>query len=170
MARTVGVARLLGLPWRQATPRRLERWLRLTSLKPPPRPRLELCQQGGPAHGRVGEEKEWLGEPAVWRAILLVVKSLYSIRFEPAGLLARVEAGTTLLEAARSVGLPVASACGADGVCGRCGMRILEGGEALPPETANEAAVKRNNRIDPELRLACHVEVECSLAATALYW
>ena len=94
----------------------------------------------------------------------------HEIRFEPAGLRTRVATGTTLLQAARAVGLPVASACGADGVCGRCGMRILEGTEQLAPEAAVETEIKRRNRIDPRLRLSCRVRVGGDMAATATYW
>ena len=41
-----------------------------------------------------------------------------------------------LLEAARDVGLPVASACGADGICGRCGLEIVEGAQTLAAPSA----------------------------------
>lgn len=95
---------------------------------------------------------------------------LHEIRFEPSGQSARVEPGTSLLEAARSIGLPVASACGAEGVCGRCGMRLLAGAESLPPETAAEHEIKRRNRIAPELRLACRIRIAGDLTATATYW
>jgi adenylate cyclase len=94
--------------------------------------------------------------------------ALVDVRFEPSGRTISVAAGTSLLEAARAAGLPVASACGADGVCGRCGMRILAGDPG--PETAAEAAIKRRNRIEPELRLSCRVRVESELVATATYW
>jgi ferredoxin len=90
------------------------------------------------------------------------------VRFEPSGKTVAVEAGTSLLEAARAAGLPVASACGADGVCGRCGMRILAGDPG--DETAAEIEIKRRNRIEPDLRLSCRVRVESALAATATYW
>ena len=66
----------------------------------------------------------------------------------------RVARGTTLWEAVRSAGLPIASACGADGICGRCGVTVLEGSETLAAETPREAEVKRRNRVDPTQRLA----------------
>lgn len=94
----------------------------------------------------------------------------HEILFRPGDLRTRVENGTTLLEAARSVGLPVASACGADGICGRCGMQILAGSETLPPENESERSIKRRNRIDPTLRLSCRVRVESDLTVTATYW
>jgi ferredoxin len=92
------------------------------------------------------------------------------VRFHPSGLCVRVAAGTTLREAAARAGLPVASACGADGVCGRCGMRILAGAAALSPETCEESLVKRRNRVDPAQRLSCRAAVLGDVAASATYW
>jgi uncharacterized 2Fe-2S/4Fe-4S cluster protein (DUF4445 family) len=92
------------------------------------------------------------------------------VRFQPSGLRLRVEAGTRLLDAARRAGLPVASACGADGLCGRCGMRVLTGALHLSPEELGEAVAKRRNRIAPELRLACRAGVSGDVEVTAPYW
>ena len=92
------------------------------------------------------------------------------VRFLPSQREIRVPAGTTLLEAARRAELPIASACGAEGLCARCGLDILEGGEQLPPETAGETRIKRANRIDDHLRLACRIRLECDLVVTAPYW
>jgi len=92
------------------------------------------------------------------------------VRFEPSGRSARVERGTTLLEAARCAGLPVASSCGAEGICGRCGMEILTGDEALDPASPVETEIKRMNRIDPALRLSCRLELSTNLVVTAPYW
>ena len=92
------------------------------------------------------------------------------VRFLPSQREIRVPAGTTLLEAARRAGLPVASACGADGVCGRCGLDILEGGEHLASESELEARIKKANRIDEGLRLACRLQLACDLVVTAPYW
>ena len=50
----------------------------------------------------------------------------------------RVQEGMTLLEAARRAGLPMASACGAEGICGRCGLRVLTGAGGLSAESAGE--------------------------------
>ena len=57
------------------------------------------------------------------------------VRFSPSGRGVRVPLGTTLWKAIRSAGLPVASACGADGICGRCGVTVIEGGDSLSAET-----------------------------------
>ena len=93
-----------------------------------------------------------------------------TIRFLPSGRELRVARGTTLLEAARRAGLPIASACGADGVCARCGVRVLAGADALSPEDAVEARQKRRNRVDPALRLACRAAVSGDVQVSASYW
>jgi len=92
------------------------------------------------------------------------------IRFQPSGRTLRVAKGTTLLEAARRAGLPMASACGADGLCARCGVRVLAGGTSLSPETEAERRQKRRNRIDPALRLACRAAATGDVEVTAGYW
>ncbi|MBW2695410.1 MAG: hypothetical protein JRE70_02985 [Deltaproteobacteria bacterium] len=70
------------------------------------------------------------------------------IRFVPAEREVRVPSGTSLLEAARLAGLPVARSCVGEATCARCGLQILAGGEALPPESEGERRVKQRNRID----------------------
>ena len=92
------------------------------------------------------------------------------VRFQPSGKSLRVPLGTTLLEAAHRVGLPMASACGADGICGRCGVRVLEGAAALSPEAQAESDVKRRNRVDAHERLACRANVGGPCEITAGYW
>jgi ferredoxin len=91
-----------------------------------------------------------------------------SVRFEPSGRRVAVPAGSTILAAARKAGLPLARGCGAEGLCGRCGVRILGG--AVDPESAGESAAKGRNRIDPALRLACRVRVRDEVTVTAAYW
>jgi len=92
------------------------------------------------------------------------------ILFMPSERRIRVEPGTTLLEATRLAGLPIATACGESGVCARCGLRILAGAERLDPEGDQERRIKSRNRIDPELRLACRVTARGQLTVTADYW
>lgn len=90
------------------------------------------------------------------------------VRFEPTGRRARVPVGTSLLEAARVAGQPIARGCGAEGRCSRCGVSVIEG--RIAEETVREAKVKERNRIDSKLRLACRIEVEDDLVVTAPYW
>ena len=94
----------------------------------------------------------------------------FCVRFQPSGRAVRVVAGTSLLEAARRAGLPLASACRGDGLCGRCGVRVLAGASALAEEREPESRAKRRNRVPAEQRLACRVAVSSDLEVTAGYW
>ena len=81
----------------------------------------------------------------------------FEVDFAPAGRRVRVDAGTHLLEAARSAGVGLASVCGGDGTCGRCRVVVMEG--ALPdPSDADRRALSRNEIAHGE-RLACRVPV-----------
>ncbi len=93
----------------------------------------------------------------------------FCIRFEPSQRTVRVPAGTSLLEAARDAGLPLASSCRAGGICARCGLEILAG-SVLDAESEREREIKSRNRIDPRLRLACRTRVRGDLTVTAPYW
>ncbi|CAG0976922.1 ferredoxin [Myxococcaceae bacterium] len=95
---------------------------------------------------------------------------LAKVRFEPSGRAVEVAPGTSLLDAARQAGLPVARACGAGGICGRCGLRVIAGGERLEPPSETEIVTRRRNRVSEELRLACRVAVAGDLVVTASYW
>ena len=93
-----------------------------------------------------------------------------TVRFEPSGREVRVLRGTTLLEAARRAGLPLASACGADGLCARCDVEILDGGASLEAESESERRCKLRNRVDPRQRLACRVILSSDARVRASYW
>lgn len=92
------------------------------------------------------------------------------VSFQPSGCRVEVPAGSTLLDAALAAGLPIARACGADGLCGRCGLRVLAGDAGIDVEDEGEARTKRRNRLDPELRLACRTHVLGDVEVAAAYW
>ena len=90
------------------------------------------------------------------------------VRCRPADAEVEVPRGTLLTDAIRAAGLPIATACGDDLVCGRCGVRILRG--EVEREKPVERAAKRRNRVPDELRLACVIRVRGDLEVTADYW
>ncbi len=70
-----------------------------------------------------------------------------TVRFQPAGVSAEVEAGTSLLDAARQAGIPIRNDCGGQGVCARCLVQVRRGDVERRPA----------HRRPPEgLDLACH--------------
>lgn len=90
------------------------------------------------------------------------------VRFVPADVTIEVSEGTTVFDAALAAGMPVGSSCGADGVCGKCGLRVLEG--HLPAPSQREIRVAKANRTDDGLRLSCMVPLKGNLTVTADYW
>jgi len=90
------------------------------------------------------------------------------VRFTPGDTTVEVEPGTTLFEAAQRADVPVGSSCGADGTCGKCGLRVVSG--SLPEATARERRVASDNRCDSGLRLSCMVVINADVTVTADYW
>jgi ferredoxin len=97
-------------------------------------------------------------------------RARHQVRFEPSGRTVRVVTGSSLLEAARRAGLPLASACDGGALCGRCGVQVLAGGRSLPPEGEPETRAKRRNRAPEGQRLACRALVSSDLTVTTTYW
>lgn len=93
------------------------------------------------------------------------------VRLLPSGRSVAIAAGESLHAAIRRAGVPIASACGADGVCGRCAVEVRAGAECLSPATPEEERLKRRNRVDPRARLACRARLlGGEVAVTTSYW
>ena len=92
------------------------------------------------------------------------------VTFQPSGRSLELAPGETLLAAVRRAGLPLGSSCDGDGVCGRCGVIILAGADALSPEGPLEARVKAANRVAASERLACLATVSGDVVVTARNW
>jgi len=81
-----------------------------------------------------------------------------------------VPEGTTLLDAARGAGLPIARACTGRGLCGRCDLDILEGASGLSPEAEDEREIRERDRLSASRRLSCQARVHAPVLATTGYW
>ena len=81
---------------------------------------------------------------------------LVAVTFAPSGAVARVPAGSTVLEAARTGGVAIPSTCGGRATCGSCGVRVLEG-ELPAPDELETAALRRAPQ---GVRLACRALVD----------
>lgn len=89
--------------------------------------------------------------------------------FTPSGRRGRVTDGTTVLDAARSLGVDLDSVCGGRGLCGRCQVRPAEGefpkhgitssGQHLSPSGADEAEFDRLRGLAADRRLGCRAEI-----------
>ena len=93
------------------------------------------------------------------------------VRFEPFGRHVDVPRGRRIYDLAQQLDLPLAAACGGEGICGRCGVRVhTTAPDALSPERPKETARKAANRVDPDLRLACLTVARGDLVVTTDYW
>lgn len=77
----------------------------------------------------------------------------YTVNMQPVGRRAEIDPGMTLLEAAQTAGVELASVCGGVGVCDSCQVRLVEG--SLTPITLEEQSLFSDQEIDQGYRLAC---------------
>ena len=81
-----------------------------------------------------------------------------------------VEKGENLLQALLKRGIPVASSCYGDGVCGRCKLRVIRGGEKLEPRNDIEKILQDRLRLEKDQRVSCQITVQDDLTLDAEYW
>lgn len=81
-----------------------------------------------------------------------------------------VPSGTSVLRAATGAGMPIARACGANRVCGRCVVEVRRGLEVLSAEDRCELRTKTRNKLGSRARLACCARVRGDVEVTASYW
>jgi uncharacterized 2Fe-2S/4Fe-4S cluster protein (DUF4445 family) len=89
--------------------------------------------------------------------------------FTPSGRRGSFAAGTTVLEAARALGVDLDSVCGGRGICGRCQVVVSEGthaklaiesrAEHLTPFSEPEALYRDRRGLAPGRRLGCHARL-----------
>jgi uncharacterized 2Fe-2S/4Fe-4S cluster protein (DUF4445 family) len=85
--------------------------------------------------------------------------------FAPSGRRGRVPRGSSVLDAARRLGVDLDSVCGGRGICGRCQVTVAEGehakhgitctSAALTPATETEEVYARDRRLAKGRRLGC---------------
>jgi uncharacterized 2Fe-2S/4Fe-4S cluster protein (DUF4445 family) len=90
--------------------------------------------------------------------------------FTPSGKRGRFPLGTTVLGAARELGVDIDSVCGGRGICGRCRCLVADGEFAkfgirsdaahLNPITEPEKRFSRREELEPGFRLTCHATLQ----------
>jgi 2Fe-2S ferredoxin len=81
-----------------------------------------------------------------------------------------VPEGTLLFDAATQAGLPVASSCLKENVCGKCVMRIRSGAENLSPVVAHETRLLLREQRNPDERISCMAQVRAHCTVSTTYW
>jgi adenylate cyclase len=103
------------------------------------------------------------------RAIRYAVQRHNRIRITyPGGVEVAVPRGLTVLEASRFTGLPHTSICGGRGRCSTCRVRVVRGGDSLPPAKPAEVRVLQRVGAPPNVRLACQLRPTKDLSITPL--
>ncbi|RPI51956.1 MAG: hypothetical protein EHM56_08920, partial [Chloroflexi bacterium] len=94
--------------------------------------------------------------PGGWRGCASVPKEValpHIIDFEPVGRRGPCPEGGTLLDAARALGVDLASVCGGNGSCARCRVQIVTG--EVTPVVSREAEKLPASDLAQGYRLAC---------------
>ncbi len=81
-----------------------------------------------------------------------------------------MESGTILMEALLKAGLPVASSCHGDGICGKCRIQIHGGSENLTKINPIEQIVRDRLKVPPEYRISCQTQVLGDILIDTSYW
>lgn len=69
-----------------------------------------------------------------------------------------LDVSMNLMEVLKGEGYPVEAVCGGMALCATCRIRVLEGGEQLPPRNgAEEDMLDTLPDTEPEHRLACQI-------------
>ena len=88
----------------------------------------------------------------------------YSVAFEPDGIEATVEQGTTVAKAAASVGININSPCGGEGRCGKC--RAIVRARDIEPPNETEKRFLSDEDLSEGYRLACQTIVKDNMTIT----
>jgi len=94
----------------------------------------------------------------------------YTIIFQPSGRRGRVPEDTTILDAARRLGVGIEAVCGEQLVCGKCRVKVMEGSfpkEGITSAMAHlsdldekEIKVLKRKDSDEHIRLACSTRIK----------
>jgi uncharacterized 2Fe-2S/4Fe-4S cluster protein (DUF4445 family) len=87
--------------------------------------------------------------------------------FTPSGRRGRVTAGTTVLDAARSLGVDIDSVCGGRGICGRCAVTPAFGTFAKHGITSSPDHLTERNAVETEYREVSGLPDDRRLSCTA---
>ncbi len=95
------------------------------------------------------------------------------VLFMPSGKRGRFARGTTIIDAARELGVYVESVCGGRGICGRCQCEVQEGKfakhkitsstENISPKGPKELRYEEKQGLKPGRRLSCSATIEGDL-------
>ncbi|MCB0412394.1 MAG: (2Fe-2S)-binding protein [Bdellovibrionales bacterium] len=81
-----------------------------------------------------------------------------------------VSEGELLMPALLKAGIPVASSCQGDGICGKCKIQIIEGEQNISPPNDTEKILVGRLRIPRPYRISCQTQVLGDITVFTTYW
>jgi uncharacterized 2Fe-2S/4Fe-4S cluster protein (DUF4445 family) len=93
--------------------------------------------------------------------IIMPNKLQYTVNFQPIGRRVSVSSSQSLLNAAQTAGINIASICGGVGNCNSCKIRLISGNLTAP--TLEEEAIFTMAELDSGFRLACQSSPQSDL-------
>jgi len=85
-----------------------------------------------------------------------VILRKLEVTYRPFDRTTRVPPGTTVFSAAHWIGLPIDSTCGGRGTCGKCKVRVLDGGTEV---TTADHRLLRKDEVENGWRLSCQARI-----------
>jgi uncharacterized 2Fe-2S/4Fe-4S cluster protein (DUF4445 family) len=92
------------------------------------------------------------------------MQSGFEVVFQPDGKRGKFQQGTTVLEAARSLGVDINSVCGGAAACGKCIVQVVSGSTQEP--SMNEARYIDAESLGEGYRLACILKIRDGLVVS----
>jgi ferredoxin len=92
------------------------------------------------------------------------------VTFIPLAVSADAKPDESILDVARRAGVPLGNSCGGVGVCTRCKVRVVGGGENLRPPTSIETRFGSARGFAADERMACQAVVLGNCEVTTTYW
>jgi 2Fe-2S ferredoxin len=81
-----------------------------------------------------------------------------------------VEVGANLMQSLLAAGLPVASSCRGDGVCGKCRLFVDATPGAVLKESDLEISLRERHSIPAGFRVSCQLVILGDITVDATYW
>ena len=78
--------------------------------------------------------------------------------------------GANLMDTLLNAGLPVASSCHGDGICGKCRVRVVKGAENLSKKEGLEVILHDRLKIPVGFRISCQTQVFGDIEIDTTYW
>jgi uncharacterized 2Fe-2S/4Fe-4S cluster protein (DUF4445 family) len=103
--------------------------------------------------------------PGAAAAAAATAAAACTVTFQPSGRRGPAEAGQSLLEVARALGVEIESVCGGKGVCGKCRILVESEADSVSAPTEVESRVLGSDTIAAGMRLACQALVAGNVRA-----